>query len=115
MSFDRRHALALLAPGAALAAWLALGVLILRGTLAPGQGAALAPLVSSHGALLFGWWLVAAAIGAWIAGRLYRSHVTEPARLADATRLLADDPAAPELAPAGSVAIRTLAQAVNRL
>ena len=62
MSFNRRRALALLAPGAALAVWLVLGSLILRATLAPGQRAALAPLVSSHGALLFGWWLVAAAV-----------------------------------------------------
>lgn len=115
MSLDRRRALALAAPGAALAVWLALGLFVLRGTLAPGQSAVLAPLVSSHGALLFGWWLVAAGIGAWIADRLYRSHVTEPARLADATRLLVDDPAAPALAPAGSVAVRTLAEAVNRL
>ena len=102
MSFDRRRALALLAPGAALAAWLVLGALILRATLAPGQRAALAPLVASHGALVLGWWLAAAAIGAWAVGRLYQSHVAAPARLADATRLLVDDPAAPALAPAGS-------------
>ena len=115
MSFDRRRALALLAPGAALAAWLVLGALVLRATLAPDQRAALAPLVASHGALVLGWWLAAAAIGAWAVGRLYESHVAAPARLADATRLLVDDPAAPALAPAGSAPVRNLAEAVNRL
>ena len=119
MSLDRRRALALLAPGAALAVWLALGAVAIRAALAPDQraalDAALAPLVASHGALVVGWWLAAAALGAWVAGRLYESHVAAPARLADATRLLADDPAAPELEPAGSAPTRNLAEAVNRL
>ena len=115
MSFDRRRALAVLAPGAALGAWLVLGALVLRAMLAPDQRAALAPLVSSHGALVLGWWLAAAALGAWAAGRLYELLVASPARLADAARLLVDDPVAPPLAPAGSDPVRTLAEAVNRL
>jgi len=119
VSLDRRRVLALLAPGAALAAWLAIGAVAFRATLAPGQraalDAALAPLIASHGALVAGWWLAAGGLGAWVVGRLYESHVAAPARLADATRLLADDPAAPDLEPAGSASVRGLAGAVNRL
>jgi DNA polymerase-3 subunit epsilon len=111
--------LALLAPGAALAAWLALGAFLIRATLAPNEraalDAALGPLAASHGALVFGWVLLAATLGAWIVGRLYRSHVAAPARLADATQHLAEDTEAPELAPVGNAATRSLAQAINRL
>ncbi len=115
MSFDRRRALALLAPGAALAVWLLLGSLVLGATLAPGQRADLAPLVASHGALVLGWWLAGAALGAWVVGRLYEALVAAPARLADAARLLVDDQLAPMLASAGSAPTRNLADAVNRL
>ena len=65
----------------------------------PSSARRLAPLVASHGALVFGWWLAAAALGAWVVGRLYESHVAAPARLADATRLLVGDPAAPGARP----------------
>jgi DNA polymerase III subunit epsilon len=115
VKLDRHRTLALLAPGTALAAWLLLGGLLLRATLDQVQRAALAPLVASHGALVFGWWLVAAALGAWVAMRLYDMHVAGLARLADATRLLAGDPGAPALTPSGSASARALALAVNQL
>jgi DNA polymerase-3 subunit epsilon len=111
----RRRALAQLAPGAALALWLALGALGLGAALGPDGRAALAPLVASHGALALGWWCAAAALGAWLVGRLHATHVAAPARLADAARLLADDPDAPALRPEGAAAARALAEAVNRL
>ena len=105
MKLDRRLVLAMLAPGAALAVWLALGGVLLRATLDPEQraavDAALGPLVATHGMLAVVWWLVAAALAAWAARRLYEAHVAAPARLADATRVLVGDAAAPDLVPAG--------------
>ena len=58
---------------------------------------------------------VAGAFGAWVATRLYETHVAGLARLADATRLLAGDPGAPALVPSGSGSARALALAVNQL
>ncbi len=116
MKFDRRRALAMMAPGAALAAWLLLGGLAMRATLDEAARGALASLIDSHGALVFGWWLVAGGLGAWAAARLYDAHVADPARLADAARLAARDPEAPALAaawPGG--ATRALARAVDEL
>ena len=105
VTLDRRLVLAMLAPGAALAVWLALGGVLLRMTLDPAQraavDAALGPLVPSHGMLPVLWWLIAAALAAWAAHRLYAAHVAAPARLADATRVLVGDAAAPDLVPQG--------------
>lgn len=115
MKLDRRRVLLLLAPGAALAAWLGLTGLLVAATLDPGQRATLAPLLASHGAIVFGLWLAAAALGVWAAARLHDTLVRDPARLADAARLLAGDPAAPALAPAKGGAQRTIAAAVNAL
>ena len=119
MKLDRRLVLAMLAPGAALAVWLALGGVLLRMTLDPAQRAAvdsaLGPLMPSHGMLPVLWWLIAAALAAWAAHRLYAAHVAAPARLADATRVLVGDAAAPDLVPQGSAAIRDLTGAINGL
>jgi DNA polymerase III subunit epsilon len=116
---DRRLLAAMLAPGTALALWLALGVLLLWATLDAEKlaavGAAIGPLVETHGALLAGWFLVAAALGAWAAWRLYQAHVTAPARLADATRVLVGNAAAPDPVPQGSAATRELAAAIAGL
>ncbi len=115
----RRLLLAMLAPGAALALWLALGGLLLRLTLDPAQRAGVAaatgPLVASHGALAVAWFLVAAALAAWGVFRLHEAHVAAPARLADATEVLVGDAAAPDLEPAGGAPTRALAGAINRL
>ena len=105
MKLDRRLVLAMLAPGAALAVWLALGGVLLRATLDPAQraavDAALGPLVATHGMLPVLWWLVAAALAAWAARRLYEAHVAAPARLADATRVLIGDAGGARSRPAG--------------
>ena len=118
MKLDRRLALAMLAPGAALALWLALGGVLIRATLDRGQraavDAALGPLVATHGMLPVLWWLVAAALAAWAARRLYAAHVAAPARLAGATRVLAGDAGAPDLVPAGA-AVSDLTEAINGL
>jgi len=119
MKVDRHLVLSMLAPGAALAAWLALGGVLLRMTLDPGQRAAvdavLGPLVPSHGMLPVLWWLTAAALAAWVTSRLYEAHVAAPARLADATEMLIGDATAPDLVPQGGAATRDLIEAINGL
>lgn len=111
--------LAALAPGVALGLWLLLGAAFLLAALAPGERAALlaalAPAADSHGMVLVLWWVLAAAAGAFVAGRLYRAYVETPTRLADATRVLAADAAAPLLVPEGSAGTQALAAAVNAL
>ena len=111
--------LAMLAPGAALAVWLALGGVLLRMTLDPAQRAAvdsvLGPLIPSHGMLLVLWCGGAAALAAWVVHRFYAEYVAAPARLADATRVLVGDAAAPDLVPQGSDALRDLTSAINGL
>ena len=119
MKLDRRLMLAMLAPGAALAVWLALGGVLLRMTLDPAQRTAvdsvLGPLIRSHGMLTVLWWLIAAALAAWAAHRRHAAHVAAPAQLADATRVLVGDAAAPDLVPQGSDALRGLTAAINGL
>jgi DNA polymerase-3 subunit epsilon len=117
--FDGRLVAAMLAPGLALAAWLAAGAFALRVALAPDQraavDAAIGPLVATHGMLAVAWWLGAAALAAWVAKRLYAAAVTTPARLADATRALAGAGSVPDIAPEGPAATRDLVAAINAL
>ncbi|MEK1889328.1 MAG: exonuclease domain-containing protein [Phyllobacterium sp.] len=119
MKSDRRLVLVMLAPGAALAAWLLLGGAVIWMTLAPleraGVDAVIGPLLSSHGVLPVAWWLVAAALMAWAACRLYEAHVAETARLADATKVLIGDVTAPDLVPRGGAVARDLTVAINDL
>lgn len=88
-------------------------------TLAPSArealGALIEPMVSTHGALLFGWWLAAAVLGAWAVVHFHATHVVPMARMAAATRLMAGDGAVPDLMPAGSAETRRLGEAVNAL
>ena len=114
MRLDRGPLLAALAPGAALAAWMAAGFLLLRAAL-PGQAAALDAFLAAQGALLFGWWALAAALAGWVSARLHGRHVAAVGRLADATRLLAGDPAAPSIVPSGPGRERLLTEAINAL
>lgn len=113
------RALAVLVPGAALALWLALGAGFLFAALEPARRAsladALAPLVESHGMMLVLWWLVASLGAGLLARHLHAGHVEAVARLADATRVLASDAAAPPAPPQGSAQVRALAEAVNAL
>nr|WP_221288669.1 exonuclease domain-containing protein [Amaricoccus macauensis] len=106
-------------PGVFLAAWLVLGVVLIGASLDPAARqevvSAVAPLVGTHGALVFGWWLVAAALGAWAVMRLHGAFVVPIPRMADATRLLAGDAGAPAVRPAGGAAMRRLGDAVNAL
>ena len=84
---------------------------------ARGARAALDPLVATHGMLPVLWWLVAAALAAWAAHRLY-AGATSPRRpgCADATRVLVGDAAAPELRAVGQRAGRApWPQAINGL
>ncbi|MGH2343181.1 exonuclease domain-containing protein [Segnochrobactraceae bacterium EtOH-i3] len=119
MKADLRRLITAFAPGIGLAVWLIAGILLLGATLPAevrtGLIALLAPLTESHGALVVGWVLLGAAIGAMTAWRLYESHVAAPARLADAIRVLAGDPHAPQAVPEGSATTRSVARAVNTL
>ncbi|MDI4666240.1 DNA polymerase III subunit epsilon, partial [Xanthobacter autotrophicus] len=91
MTFNRRLALTVLAPGIGLAAWLLLGLGLLYAALDPADRAAvaatLAPLIDSHGMLVVLWWFLAATGGGILAARLHDACVEAPARLADATRV----------------------------
>ncbi|MFG1373929.1 exonuclease domain-containing protein [Xanthobacter oligotrophicus] len=119
MSFDRRLALIVLAPGALLGLWLLLGAGLLLAALGPADRTAvtdtLAPLVDSHGMLVVLWWFLAALGAGVVALRLHATYGEAPARLADATRVLAGDAAAPPLTPQGGAGLRALAEAINAL
>ncbi|MCA8881573.1 MAG: DNA polymerase III subunit epsilon [Rhodobacteraceae bacterium] len=105
-------------PGLLLAIWLVAGVALLWVTLDAAQrgaiGAAVGPLVETHGVLPFAWWAVAAGLAAWAAQRLYVAHVQPHARLTDATRVLLRDPRAPAI-EAPTVAVGDLTGAINAL
>ncbi|MFG1378339.1 exonuclease domain-containing protein [Xanthobacter autotrophicus] len=119
MSFDRRLALIVLAPGALLGLWLLGGAGLLFSTLGPADRTAIAdaiaPLVDSHGMLLVLWWFLAALSAGVLAQRLYATYGEAPARLADATRVLAGDAAAPPLPPQAGAGMGALAEAINAL
>ncbi len=119
MSFDRSLAAAMLAPGLALALWLALGAAGFYATLDAPDAAALwavlGPLVETRGMLVLFWWLVAAAGAAWAVQKLHARHVAGPARLAEGARVLVGDADAPPLPALGPASSRALADALNAL
>ncbi|MFG1339765.1 exonuclease domain-containing protein [Xanthobacter autotrophicus] len=119
MNFNRRLALVVLAPGALLGLWLLLGTGLLFAALGPADRAAvadtLAPLIDSHGMLVVLWWFLAALGAGFVAFRLYARYGEAPARLADATRVLAGDAAAPPLPPQAGTGMRALGEAINAL
>jgi DNA polymerase-3 subunit epsilon len=119
MSFDRSLIAAMLAPGLALALWLALGAAGVYAALdtsaATTLSALLAPLVETHGMLLGFWWLVAAAGAAWAVRLLHMRYVAAPARLAEGARVLVSDASAPPVAAVGASANGALADALNGL
>lgn len=119
MTIDRRLIVAAAGPAVALAAWVAGGAAVLLATLGPDRAAALraawAPVLATHGMVLFAWWLVAAVLAAWLGHRLYRRHVVAPAMLLDATRILVENPDAPDVPPHGAPMVRALAHEINNL
>lgn len=119
MKLDRRLLIAMLVPGLALAAWAALGAVVFWSTIDESTrasfGAALVPILGTHGVLPFLWWLIGAALGAWAMRGLHERYIAAPLRLAEATRILAGDPASPEVVAQGGAPTRTLAEAVNAL
>ncbi|MGQ3676190.1 exonuclease domain-containing protein [Xanthobacter sp. TB0139] len=116
--FDKGRILAIAVPGIVLGLWLVLGAVLGWVMLVPGQKKemleAVEPIMESHGGLVFAWWLVLACVGAWVVARFHESHVSTPARLADATRAMSEDAAAPDL-PDHSGAVGELARAINAL
>ncbi|WP_347265921.1 exonuclease domain-containing protein [Paracoccus sp. (in: a-proteobacteria)] len=114
-----RQILPPLLPGLALVLWALGGAALFLAALPADQQAglraALAPALDQAGAILIGWWLAGAALAGWLAARFHARLVRGPARLADAARLLADDPGAPRLETGGGGATAALAQALNDL
>ncbi len=115
----RGRLLALAGPGLALALWLGLGLAGLRLALPPAEGAAVdaavRPLVSTHGALVLGWWATGAALGAWVGARLLAGWAGAAARMTDATRTMIGAGSAPDIIPDGAAPMRALAVAINGL
>ena len=115
MRRGRRLLPLLLVPGALLAAWAAVALFLLVAAAPPQEQPAFTALLAEQAPVLFILWLAAAAV---LAAGLYRLHdifVAGPARLADATRVLAGDPAAPDIPPPGNAALDGLAGAINGL
>ncbi|MGE4373257.1 MAG: exonuclease domain-containing protein [Xanthobacter sp.] len=116
--FDTRRILAVAMPGVVLALWLVLGAVLGWVMLVPAQKKevleAVEPIMESHGLLVFAWWLLLAGVGAWVVSRFHESHVSAPARLADATRAMSEDADAPDL-PEHPSAVGELARAINTL
>ncbi|MGY0634846.1 exonuclease domain-containing protein [Luteimonas sp. A478] len=90
---------ALLAPGLALALWLA-GAIVLS---------------AHHWALVAAWWLAGAGLGAWAVAWQRAAWAGRSARMADAIRALTGTASAPDLVPEGPDELRELAEAVNSL
>lgn len=109
--------LTLLAPGLALAAWLAVALLAVR-LVTGDSGIAVAPAVAGPvGAVLLALWLAALAAGAWVMRRLWQAHVLNAARLLNATRIVTADLSATELrfVPDGAPVLRALGEEIGQL
>lgn len=115
MKLDRRLLLAMTLPALALAVWSIAGAMLFYAALPSGQKMALADAVQTGGALLAGWLVVGMALVAWAVSVLYARHVSAPARITDATRLLVGNADAPRVAVRGSGPALLLAEAINRL
>ena len=115
MSLERRRLLVLLAPGMALALWLALGAAMVWATLSAAERAALGSVLESRVALVLLAWVLAAAGLAVLAQRLFRNHVEAPARLEEQARVLLSAAAPGELHGTGSSETRALAGVINSL
>lgn len=119
MSQPLRRIAALAGPAVGLAVFALGGVGLLWATMTePERGAlreALAPVLANRGILLIAWWAAVAALAAWFTHRLYERLMLAPRRLANATRVLVGDPAAPALVPEGSGSLQALAGAINSL
>ncbi len=110
-----RLPLLLAAPALLLAAWEIVALLlVIAGADASAQPAVLAALTGQAPVLVV-WWLAAAGAAAFGLFHLYEGFVAAPARLADATGVLAGDPLAPAIPAAGNATVRALTDAVNAL
>ena len=95
----RNLILALAAPGLALAVWL-VGLALLIRAATGGGGVAVAPhAAGAVAAIIFGWWLAGLIAGAYAVRALWRSYVLAPARLVNAARIMATNPASDSLGP----------------
>ena len=115
MSLERRRLLVLLAPGLALALWLALCAAMVWATLSAAERVALGSVLESRVALVLLAWVLAAAGLALLAQRLFHNHVEAPARLEEQALVLLSAAAPGELNGTGSSETRALAGVINAL
>ncbi len=115
MKFDRRELIAALLPGALLALWALGGAALFAATLEPAERRALGAMLEPRAALLlFGWLLLAGALGG-LSRAAYLRWVAAAARLAEEARVLLAADVEREIEPQGSAETRALAEVINRL
>jgi DNA polymerase-3 subunit epsilon len=115
MKFDRRLALALLAPGLMLALFALGGAAFLWATLDDAQRALLADLLEPRGMPLVMLALALWALAAWALNTLYRRHVAAASRLLEHARVRLDSDVRHDIEALGAAPLQGLAQAVNQL
>lgn len=111
----RRLHLLLLAPAVLLAAWEAVALFLVIAGAEPGARPVLMRALSGQAPALALWWLAAAGAAAFGLYRLHQALIIGPARLADAARVLAEDPNAPPIPMPDAAALRGVAGAINAL
>lgn len=111
----RRLHLLLLAPAVLLAAWEAVALFLVIAGAEPGARPVLMQALAGQAPALALWWLAAAGAAAFGLYRLHQALIIGPARLADAARVLAEDPNAPPIPMPDAAALRGVARAINAL
>ncbi|MGV6873403.1 exonuclease domain-containing protein [Pseudochelatococcus sp. B33] len=120
MRRDRRSSrahlpLLLIVPGVLLAAWEAVALFLVFSGSDPAARPTLLAALAGQAPVLVVWWLAAAGAAAFGLYHLYDAFIAGPARLADATRVLAGDPLAPALPAQENATLGTLTEAINAL
>ncbi len=115
MKLDRTELAATLGPGLALGLLLLAGLAGFDATLDAQERAAFRAVLEPRGALLLlGWLLGAGALGA-LGRAVWQRYLAQPARLAEAARIVVDTDTAPQLPEQATAPMRALASAVAAL
>ena len=113
--FDRALLATLLAPGLLLALFVGGAGGWLWATLEPAEREVLTDVLQTRGMLLVLVALSLWGLAAWALNRLYRQHVAAAAQLLEQARSRTGGDAAHAIVPAGSAALRGIAESVNDL